>query len=715
MEELKSLLRQADDDYLAGLSNKGTVKRAYKDLELESPALTWKDKEAQIDLREETCIIRVPLGNSGCSCPSRSICRHIVTAILWMKRKYGEKKEEPDICEQKAGSIVDEGNMFIQEADRKIEFDEILNIPTDRLKRACGRRGFTQFIAHIRLGELPDIEESSIITMKLPWENATIKLLEPFSYSTCSCHSKELCVHKAQGVLAYQIKKGMLTLKELEDLQESEAVWDKNLVDKACKSICGEITMQLSTGLSRQSPQVSESMERLAVIAHRSELPELERSLREAATEYQQYFERSAAFRSEVLLGKLLDIYKKADKLMAAQDQKEIRALAGAFRDTYEPVGRLRLVCMGGRTFLGKAGYEGEIYYFWETEKKKWYTWTDVRPVFYEDIRKKPASVSNQSQAPWGLNCTREQMQELEFELINAKAASGGRLSVSQETKAEIIGSRNLEDEKIKQIISWDYEKLLDDNFKGGLKESKDGAGKVNDRRERLALVGAVKWDETDFDEVLQRFSWSIYDRQDRRLYISLKYTKEERLTINMLERLVQRLKNRSGCEIIFFGSLYIDEEGRLCLFPIEFFMREEKDNIETGAVKDIDDSKAINNSKAISNSLNNLQLPVVTTFSLYLKEALGQMSDLFVSGLSSVWDDTIQRLSAFAEDSEGLGLHEAGKEFSNICRLLKEKRHNMEFNPEPVIKAMARLNEYLLACRKKADYDKALCLLNEQ
>lgn len=224
-----------------------------------------------------------------------------------------------------------------------------------------------------------------------------------------------------------------------------------------------------------------------------------------------------------------------------------------------------------------------------------------------------------------------------------------------------------------------------------------------------MALVGAVKWDETDFDEVLQRFSWSIYDRQDRRLYISLKYTKEERLTINMLERLVQRLKNRSGCKIIFFGSLYIDEEGRLCLFPIEFFMREEKDNIETGAVKDIDDSKAI------SNSLNNLQLPVVTTFSLYLKETLGQVSDLFVSGLSSVWDDTIERLSAFAEDSEGLGLHEAGKEFSNICRLLKEKRHNMEFNPEPVIKAMARLNEYLLACRKKADYDKALCLLNEQ
>lgn len=714
MEELKALIRQADDDYLVGLSNKGTVKRAYKDLEQESPTLTWQDSEAQVTLREETCIIRVPLGESGCSCPSRSICRHVVTAILWMKKEYGEKAGEPQICdqtecEQKAEGTGDEGDTTLTEEKSKAEFEEILNIPIERLKRACGSSRFRQFLAHMRLGELPDIEESSIITMRLPWENATIKLLEPFSYSTCSCHSKELCVHKAQAVLAYQVKKGRLKLKELESLQESENVWDKALVDKTCSSICEEITMELSTGLSRQSPEVSESMERLAVIAHRAGLPELESSLREAAAEYKQYFERSAAFRNEVLFGRLLDIYKRADKLKGVKSQEELRVLAGVFRDTYELVGKLNLVCMGGRTFSGKAGYEGEIYYFLETDRMQWYTWTDVRPVFYENVRKRPVSGTNQSQAPWGLNCSREQMQELEIELLNAKASQGGRLSVSQETKAEIVGSRSLEDEKIRQIISWDYEKLLADNFEGGIKSSKANVDKTNGMKERLALVGAVKWDKTDFDEVLQRFSWSIYDRQGRRLYISLKYTKEERLTINMLERLEQRLKKHLGCEIIFFGSLYMDEEGRLCLFPIEFFMGEAKEDAETDSVKAHE-----NNRKDIENSPDESLLPMVTTFSLYLREAMGQLTDLFVSGLSSVWDDTIEQLSVFADDSEELGLHKAGKEFSNISGLLKEKRHHMEFNPEPVIKSMGKLNDYLLECRKKADYDKAFYLLRE-
>ena len=35
MEELKRLLGQTDDEYFIGLSNKGIVKRAYKDLEQE--------------------------------------------------------------------------------------------------------------------------------------------------------------------------------------------------------------------------------------------------------------------------------------------------------------------------------------------------------------------------------------------------------------------------------------------------------------------------------------------------------------------------------------------------------------------------------------------------------------------------------------------------------------------------------------------------------
>mgnify|MGYP001030519970 CR=1 FL=1 len=78
---------------------------------------------------------------------------------------------------------------------------------------------------------------------------------------------------------------------------------------------------------------------------------------------------------------------------------------------------------MGGRSFTSKNGYEGEIYYFLERVQRKWYTWTDARPVLYENVRTKRPAEAERMQAPWGLNCSREKMQEVEFDLQNARAA----------------------------------------------------------------------------------------------------------------------------------------------------------------------------------------------------------------------------------------------------------------------------------------------------
>lgn len=728
MDTLTDLIEKVDDDYLIGLSNKGTLKRAYKDLEQENPVLTRQGEEAQVAaqvaLKEETCVLRVPLGESICSCPSQSICRHIITAILWMKKEAfsgaagadaaevssdetkGDAAEAPSEAEKANVETTDSGTA--NPADRKKT--ELLELPKERMIRACGSKHFSVFLAHIRQGALPPIEESSIVTVKLPWENVVVKLLEPFAYSTCSCHSKELCTHKAQAVLAYQIEKGKITPDELDVYKETENSWDENLVKQACGNVCEELCDQICTGLSRQSPEVSESLERLAVITHRAGLPVLESGLREAAAYYQQYFSRSAAFASETLFKKILILYRKAQDLMRAGNQEEIRAIAGTFRDTYEPVGRLHLMCMGGRSFQSKTGYEGEIYYFLETGAKKWYTWTDARPVFYEGTRRRPPVSSENAAAPWGLNCSREQMQKLEFDLQNAKAASGGRLSVSQETKGEITGAGSIDSEEVNSMIVWDYETLLKSCFGRGegefeteseTEEQAEGMNRTTGRRERLALVGAVRWGETSFDTVSQRFSWSMYDETGRKLYISLKYTKEERLTISLLERLEQRLRNRTQRSIVFFGSLYMDEESRLCLYPIEFFLKEDPIESPSKMKEHADANKTVS-------------AEVLRTMDQYVREAAKQLSDLFVSGLYSVQEETISQLSAVSEDGERLGLHQAGAEFACIAGLLKEKRHRMGFSPEPVIHALANLSAYLSACLEKLSYDTALLAMND-
>lgn len=105
MSDWQLAFGEIDDDYLTGISNKGIVKRAYKDLETipcmaagqnlqEAAAKQLQDmafaaqEVLELTVGEETVQIRLPLGESTCSCPSRSICRHVVQGILAMKAAF---------------------------------------------------------------------------------------------------------------------------------------------------------------------------------------------------------------------------------------------------------------------------------------------------------------------------------------------------------------------------------------------------------------------------------------------------------------------------------------------------------------------------------------------------------------------------------------------------------------------------------------------------
>ncbi len=664
MKEVRAFVGQVDDEYLIGLSNKGIVKRAYKDLEQEEPVETSKGEEIQVALREETCLIRLPLGESSCSCPSRSMCRHVMTAILWLRKRQGEEKPEPE-------SESEEGQLFT----------ELLEIPVEKLKKACGLRRYRQFLEHIRVGELPQVEESSIVTVWLPWEQAVVKLLEPLEYSTCTCHSRELCPHKAQALLAFQVQKEKVSLSKLQGLLETESSLDRELIEEALKAVEEALEHQMNTGMCRQSPETPESLERLALMCHRAGLASLENGLREAAGQYRQYFQRSAAFRDEELCARMLSLYERCRRLLRAETQEEQSALAGRFRDTYELVGNLSLMGLGARSFSSRTGYAGEIYYFLETEKRVFYTWTDARPVFYEGVGKRARRAVENSGAPWGLGCTREQMMGTEFKLKGARAAAGGRLSVSQETKGEIVGKKSLEAEAVQEMIVWDYERLLENYFR------QEGA-------ERLALVGAERWGESSFDQVQQRFSWSLFDREGRALFLSLRYTREERLVIQLLERLEQRLQKRSRGALVFFGFLYL-EEGRLCLYPIEFFQ-------QSGPEADLSLEKS-------SREQRKLPPPaVLKTMERYEREATRQLTDLFSAGLFSLPEELLERLGELGEEGERLGLHVAGKGFLRVEELLKARRHQMEFDSGPVLEELGTLCRYLRACRERLSLERA-------
>ena len=132
MEALKNMLLQVDDEYLTGLCNKGTVKRAYKDLDQEKPSAVWQETETEVTLKEAVCRIRMPLGESTCTCPSRSICRHIITAILYLKKNQPEDEKE----EKAPPKTAEESQeiFFGKEALKQALEQEFIEYPIEKIK-----------------------------------------------------------------------------------------------------------------------------------------------------------------------------------------------------------------------------------------------------------------------------------------------------------------------------------------------------------------------------------------------------------------------------------------------------------------------------------------------------------------------------------------------------------------------------------------------------
>ena len=518
-ETLQAALSAADEAYLIGLSNKGTVNRGKKDLAaLTAPEWTVEGESVRITLGEVSCQIKAPLGDSTCTCPSSGMCRHRIAAILFLKNQA--PTAEPV----------------------EVTFDSLKACSVDQIRKTLGNKRLAAALAHWENGVR--MEESTVVNVEMSWHPATVRLVEPLEHSTCTCHSKTFCIHKAEAVLYWQLSHSLLNPANLVIQPESEL--DAEAVRAVCKAVREELRDQLTTGLSRMPRSVCDTVERLAGLSHTAGLANLERALRSLHGEYEAYFTRSATFRDTALLARISQAFRLASALEQA-DEDRMQKLAGTFRDDYQPAGNLRLYLMGLREFAGRSGYAGTIYYFYQEKNGEFCTFTHVRPTFY-DGKPRQKDIS-----PWNLPCTLRQVWNHEIDLKGAKMSRSGNLSATEQCQATLLpGKAPGTIFPASQIVT-DFGKLLE--------QAKPNAPELS----RLAVIRPAGWEKLPYDRVRQVLTLRLCDGQNRSLWLEVAYKKEEAPVVEALERLSPK------DDLVFFGIVYREEDQLKC-YPIEYF-----------------------------------------------------------------------------------------------------------------------------------------------
>ena len=896
MDEWRERLAGIDDDYLIGISNKGIVKRAYKDMEEgrlmeEGPSVEEENsmegaaagigalgEEVVVKVGAETVTVRFPLGESKCTCPSRSICRHVVHGILILRERClgggtdsaGQDAQDlsaagtangqdardaddggspvlcgPEAAQNPEGSLVQEAaqrleSSLVQEAAQRPEsssaqeavqnpkgspvqetaqrpegspvrkaaqkpegspvqvaaqnpesspsqeatqesepipdsgivpgrggstnqnqnndinvvnknrhspaWKEIDAYPFDKLQKALGSRYFQAFVNQAAGGIRPVIQESSVVTVHLPEQGMTVKLLSPLEYSTCTCHKKELCRHKAAAILWCQMETGVLTREALRAETADTPVYDLEEVRDAAGQMERFLEELLGTGLSRVSPDVPDYLERLAIISHNARLSRFEGYFRALADSYGRYFARKAAFRTEDLMEQLTRLYRRVQLLGQATGQMEGQAagqeavgkLAGEFRAGYLPVGNLDLIGIAMEHFRSQTGYEGETVYFLEEKTKQWYTYTNARPVFYDESKKKGAWRNRQAGAPWGLNISFENLLKVRIHLNGAKCDSRNRLSSSQETKGEVTGEAGLHVSDIAKWYYQDFGALFREQIwkqqRTWLAEEGEPDSPGDTRQEDAGgkdveplFVQPKSCARAEFSQTEQRLTLPLYDAAGRELLVEVAYSKEEAGTIRYLERISGK---KPPC---FLGKVYL-RDGRLRMYPVDLLEIEAPDGeavpgggmpTEGGSTPAeataTEHRSAGENESAVAEqtasgtaeskesaaAISTDHKPKFLVMEDMAAEILSLMADLCQSGFSTVHDSTLKGLQKSAALTAQYGMEYISGLLAALEENLAANRHRIAQENGPLAGIYTEISEYLYLMEQKNEYSR--------
>lgn len=679
----KQILEIVDDDYLVGISNKGILKRAYKDREAiaELPYLDNQGEQLVISVGEETVQIANPLGESKCTCPSRSICRHIVLGILLAKEIFKKDTGQEEIK-------FSENSENIENTLQNQVLQEIREYPKKRLFRVMNTKAISSLLEHIKIGQEPEIQYSSMITVKLQEGEMLVKLLSPLEHSTCSCHKKELCVHKAEAILWCQWKEKILSVEELEKEVEQVFDYDKEQITEVARQIKAYLEELFSMGLCRTSMDVVNTLERLAIMAHNAQLPKVENQLRSLADSYSRYLRRSSSFSIDAAMRCFFSLYEDSLELLSVKSNSEIKQLAGEFHGKYHLEGNLELIAVTLEHFVSKSGYEGDTIYFIEKHTRKWYNYTNARPTFYD--KKIYKGKLQKAVAPWGLPLSLETMVGCQLRLQGAKCDEIGRLSSSQETRAEVLGNAVLTEELLRDCYFRDFAKA----FSEKIVFEENGDGKQS---QELIFLQPSKIERAKFDEIQQVLRMPLWDENAKLVTVEIPYSKRMEQTIRYLEKLEE---DSLPC---FVGRLYL-KESKLQFYPVDIFKKKELSWSCMGleAAEDIapDEDK---------------MTPQDVIFSI-LEAIEGIFEDFFQVGIDTVSESLWKHLKEGGNKAQLYGMEVFAKGIFYLTDELERGRHQIEKAQAEILLPVYRiLYDYMSLAKRKTMYDKAKCYYDEK
>ncbi|MDR3296403.1 MAG: SWIM zinc finger family protein [Clostridiales Family XIII bacterium] len=598
MSDIRTAIAAADEEYLVTLANKGLYNRALRELPDAGIVVAAEGENIRAQFADGSAVtMDGSILRYTCTCPSRSVCKHLLMAVLAAQELFagaGAQGQLPeDGAATDAGALddaatdagasdagdagtatgagtTDAGTADAAAANAEHAFAFIAETSAASLEKIAGKRRFRAAVTESRFLEKPDIREASTLTLKLPESGATVRFLPgaPLETAGCTCKSPDFCSHRIQAVLQYIIeKKGSLPQEFLpEEKPDETPEIDVALLDFLRHSI-SEV---FSSGLARLPENSGHRFLQLATLCHSRRLADPERLCNRVAGQLEHFAGKSAVFQKEYLIGDLCRLLKLCDLLEKEGANPKI---AGVFRDEYHPVAVTDILGLGAYGWHSTGGYTGVTTLFYAPELRRVLRYTAALP---DNVSSGAVKMYNAG-APWGLNARLSALSHSALRIRGGKLSANGQLSATESCHAEPLGPADVADPALSPLRYADFDALLEALWEWTEKEK-------NGESAMTALLVPDRMGPGSYDRIQQRFSLPLYDAAGRALMLRVRYEAATELLLDnlaMLEKEQEKEAKSGGLLGRWFGQKYNCgvflanvrmEEGALAAFPVTHY-----------------------------------------------------------------------------------------------------------------------------------------------
>lgn len=516
----------ADEAFLVTLANKGLYKRALKDYDAVALRTIAPNGENLAVTLDDVCVVlSADITQSTCDCPSKTICKHILMAVL---------------CAAEAAQMVSAKEEIPPPDSTTTEpFVALAQADLDLLRKQAGKRVFDDALRLVQEGWQVTFTEGEMLAAVIDFENITVYFpkVDSISRAICKCGETGLCRHKLTALLAYVSQTrgltgngepvGLLSLETLTLLEAADAFIVK-ILDKGVVCV-GETD--------------SESAVQYAIRLEAQGLGNLSRAFRGLSGDFENLIGKNAAFSQMGVFAALARLHNTMSCLIRhPEDGALASVLIEASRSEYHTTPSGTFTGLGAYPWQTRSGFFGITAFLYHHEQQRVCTYTTSMADYYEHT----AGYSNMNSLSaqlmrndhWSTGLSLHTISSSSFVLNGFKSNFQNRISSGKQTMCEII-----EKTALKQVASLPLALAI-----GALHELKPKPFAYFGKRqpEEPIAIRCCCFHEMVFDRVGQKLSFAFVDEQGGRINGELAYSELTEPAIRTLEML-GRLENFTG------------------------------------------------------------------------------------------------------------------------------------------------------------------------